>query len=1307
MEGITLVPGWEDRMKIEIRILMLFFLLAPFAVCEETTEAPAEPATSLRWEDPTVFGINKRAPHAPLHLYNDPESARMGVTHASPYSTLLNGAWAFSWHPHPDAAPDDFFKVDADLSDWVNIPVPGNWQLYGFGKPIYTNVKHPWSTERATPPSIPHDNNPVGLYSTTFAVPGLWRDRSVFLLFEGVQSAFDLWINGQWVGYSQGSMTPAEFDISSFVRYGRNTLSVRVYRWSDGSYLEDQDFWRLSGIYRDVILYAPPPVRMDDYFVRTPFDENYENAVIETDLYISNSLEIEKEGYQVHAQLLDAAGQLVVEETVDVPALAGSAERVKVELKQAVESPMPWSAEEPDCYRWILSLMDEQNVVVQIESVRVGFRTVEIKEGLLCVNGSPVVIQGVNRHEWNPHRGRTLSRQDMIRDIRLMKRFNINAVRTSHYPNHPLWYDLCDEFGIYVFDEANMESHAFWDRFSMDPVWHPAMKDRAERMVYRDRNHPSVIAWSMGNESGYGPGHHLMIQATRDLDPTRPIHYHPAGDAGEVDIVAPMYPDLEYLETLGRKHEGDRPVIMCEYSHAMGNSCGNLKEYWDLIYSLPGLQGGFIWDWVDQGISMTLYDGRHIWAYGGDFGDEPNDGNFCINGLVQPDRRVEPELWEYKKLIQPVRVEPVSLNEGKLRIHNRYLFKNLEHLQGSWALYGDHDLLQSGDMPILATLPGQAEEIEIPLSLYEGDRCREYWLNLGFKLTKDMPWAEAGHLVAWEQISIAPPDSYVPPEFLDPDGMPRLVVERTEDTISISGGDNRLEFNAREGQLTSWRFCERELIHEGPRLNLWRAPVDNDKPFRSDWKKAGLDRLEHSLRSLSVEEIHPAIVRIEMGIFTAPSGADSGFETTLIYTLFGSGDLMFDLSASPVELKVSCLPRFGLMMALPPGYDKLTWYGRGPHESYPDRKAAASVGLYEGRVADQHFPYLKPQECGNKTDVRWASLSDADGVGLGFYFTEPLNVNAQHFKPDDLARADHAGESPMRQEVFLHLDYLMAGLGTGSCGPATLFEYRVKPGPVNYRIRMKPFAPWTASIDEPLNTAIPVPCTPVISGRETKFIDPVEVSISSACPDAVIRYTLDGSAPGPESSVYDAPFDLDRSATVNARAYRKDVPGPMVSEFFEKVPLHEATGPADANYAPGLNFDYFEGSYDGFEAMKKTLPIHRDKVDGFVLTPRKRDEMFGLRYRGFVSIPKKGVYTFHLLGDDEAELYVSGNRLVSSHWSQGPVQADIGLDEGYHFIELWYYQADGPLDLQVQLSGPDFDKRPLGADSLFYEVKED
>jgi beta-galactosidase/beta-glucuronidase len=1263
----------------------------------------AEDAGPMDWENPAVFDRNKMPPHVPLDYFPDRATALEGRNAISPYVRFLNGAWEFKWAEKPADAIQDFEQVDFDASDWSMIAVPGHWQLQGYGTPYYTDVKHPWTLTKTDPPRIPHDNNPVGLYRTSFAMPAGWEGRRIFLVFEGVQSAFECWINGRKIGYSQGSMTPAEFDITEAVGKGINLLAVKVFRWSDGSYLEDQDFWRLSGIFRDVCIQAAPSFHIADYRIRTEFDADHVNATMKVDVQLQNWSDVEPLSYQLEALLLDPDDREVYRCPIPLPPVLKTDEPIYTTLERKVERPLAWSDEAPQLYTLVLELKDGENSEsVQAEKARVGFRQVTVEGGRLLVNGRPILIRGVNRHEWNPVRGRAVTRHDMLEDILLMKRHNINAVRTSHYPNHPDWYDLCDEYGIYLVDEANVESHAFWDRFTKDPEWFPAMKERAVRMVERDKNHPSVIIWSLGNESGYGPGHDIMALAVRNIDPTRPILYNPAGEAPVVDIVSPMYPGVERLIELGEREDDSRPVIMCEYSHAMGNSCGNLKEYWDAIYRHDRLQGGFIWDWVDQGIFMEKENGSWIWAYGGDFGEEPTSGNFCLNGLVQPDRRVEPELLEYKKQIQPVAVHGVDLAAGKVRVLNRYAFKSLDHLIGRWKLKADDRILESGELPVLQTSPGGLNEIVIPYDPPPAETDTEYWLDIDFYLKESTSWAEAGHEVAWEQLTL--PLFHPGKEMLELSGMPSLHVEEKEEQIFISGRDFRLEFRSSTGMMRSWYFQGVQLVKEGPQLNLWRAPLDNDVGFMHDWRKAGLDRLESDLLRFEVKTIHPQVVQVRSRTFNAPAGTESGFESEMTFTIFGSGDVILDHMVAPVALELDTLPRLGVRMKIPGGFENMSWYGRGPEESYPDRKTGYRVDLHAGRVADQYVPYLRPQDNGNKTDVRWISLCNEEGLGLAVFAAPLLNVSAHHFTAEDLIRARHANELRIRDDIFLNLDHMQAGLGTGSCGPDTLFKYRIKPERTHYRLRMKPVAGW---IDPPMvlhKQKLPVPRPPVLAASARRFIEPATVTLSAVPPESKIHYSLDGSEPDLDSAVYNVPFLVLKSGTLKARSFLQGIPGPVTEETFERLEIRPARA-MEEETTPGLHYDYYEVRFGPLSEIKKKLPVARGIAERIDLENRKRDREFAIRFRGFFQAFETGVYAFRLQGDDVVEMKLHEEAILSTDWEQGEKEALIGLEAGLHPLEIWFIQGEGPFELNLRYRGPGSPLQPVPPEALHHVEK--
>jgi beta-galactosidase len=1155
------------------------------------------------WENPSVVGRNKEPAHATLVPYPEEGTALKGGRDASPYLKPLNGPWKFSLAPNPASAPEGFHNMGFDDAAWDSINVPSNWQIEGLDRgydpPIYTNVQYPFPIDAL--PGVPWDDNPTGSYRRTFTLPEEWAERQVFLLFEGVDSAFYVWINGEMVGYSQGSRLPAEFNVTPYVHPGENTLAVQVYRWSDGSYLEDQDFWRLSGIYRDVYLWAAPAVHVRDFWVRTDLDAAYRDGVLKVRTTVHNYSDRDVGDHVVEVQLLSADGEPVHAEPMAAKVAIAAAGEVTLDLERPVHSPRKWSDEDPYLYTLLISLKDGAQEVLEVESCKVGFRVVELRDGQIHVNGRPILLKGVNRHEHDPDTGHTVSVASMVQDIRLMKQFNVNAVRTCHYPDDPRWYDLCDQYGIFIFDEANVESHGVWDRLAKDPEWETAFLERAVRMVERDKNHPCVIVWSLGNESGYGPNHDVMADWIHEKDPTRLVHYHPAGEQGAsiVDVLGPMYPPVSRIIQMAQDRKETRPVVMCEYAHSMGNSTGNLKEYWEAIETYKRLQGGFIWDWVDQGIRQVTDDGadpalevqsgaeesppKEWFAYGGDFGYEPNDGNFCINGLIWPDRVPHPGLWEHKKILEPVRVEPVDLATGDVRVTNKYTFSDLSGLDIAWTLSADGEVLQSGELARLDTPAGAEEIVKVPVREPELKPGTDYWLKLSFTLAGDTLWAEQGHEVAWAQFKM-PYDIPDGPR-LDPGSESALQFAESEAEVAVSGQDFDLVFDKASGRITSWEYQGQELLDLGPGLNIWRAPTDNDANTWGDqrmavrWREAGLDRLGESVESVTARQVDAQTVAItahascgadldaaavqaerwgtmlqglvwgiahvvneeqlralclqfdldydsldgvrkrekvaamiaeldradrisellkvlyqfatqlmsdaepnemvqelakyqdmspgELRASFAPQGK-THLGTEYTYTIYGSGDIVLETHVVPSE-GLPPLPRIGLQMSLPGGYENFSWYGRGPHESYADRKQGAPVGVYAGTVDEQYVPYIMPQENGNKTDVRWAALTNETGVGLLAVGLDAgrdwpwLNVSAHHFTTQDLTEADHTYELERRDEVTLNLDYAQGGLGNGSCGPGVLPQYLLQPEEVSFTIRLRPFSVGTSS----------------------------------------------------------------------------------------------------------------------------------------------------------------------------------------------------------------------------------------------------
>jgi beta-galactosidase len=1045
---------------------------------------------SSDWNNPAVIGRNKEPGHATSVPYADEAEALTGNPEASSYFRSLNGDWQFSYAPNPASAPEQFFEPGFETDKWDTIPVPSNWEMKGYGKPIYINWGYPFPQDgipRTDPqmakdwplPPIPEDDGPVGCYRRTFSVPKSWDGRQVFVLFEGVDSAFHLWVNGREVGYSQGSRLPAEFNITPYVHSGENILAARVYRYCDGSYLEDQDYWRLSGIYRDVYLWAAPNVHVRDFFVRTELDEAYQDGMLRVRVKVRNCGSEDVTGCLLEARLLEAQSERPVGESATAVSVKAKGE-VSLDLEQVIVSPKKWSAEAPNLYTLLIALKDDAGNLLEVERCSAGFRQIEIKNGQILVNGVPVTFKGVNRHEHDPDTGHALTVESMIDDIRLMKQFNFNAVRTSHYPNDPRWYDLCDEYGLYIIDEANVETHATLGKLSNDPCWAAAFVERGARMVERDKNHPCVVMWSLGNESGSGPNHAAMAGWIHEYDPTRPVHYEGAtgwgghyagpGDAPYVDVVSVMYPSIDKIVELAQTPGEARPLIMCEYAHAMGNSCGNLREYWNAIEANERLQGGFIWDWVDQGIRQVAEDGEVWFAYGGDFGDNPNDGPYCINGIVFPDRRIQPAMWECKKVMQPVKVTPVDLLTGKVRVTNAYHFSDLSGLDIAWKLTANGELLQSGTLERLDAPPGESVIVCVPFEQPELRPGAEYWLTLSFSLAQETSWAKKGHEVAWEQFRVPFAVPELPALLASDTDMPEVALEDAGQVVTVRGPEFELVFDKLAGTISSWQYRGQGLVRRGPLFNAWRAPTDNDRgaswtlELAKEWYKAGLDRLGHAVKDVAVTRIAPQAIGIVAHSRVSALDRAGGFDCTYTYTICGSGDVLLKIQVLPSR-NLPPLPRVGLQMVLPGGYGTFTWYGRGPHESYVDRKEGAQVGVYSGTVDEQYVPYVVPQENGNKTDVRWAALTDDVGSGLlvaGAAEDQEgpalIEVSVHHFRTEDLASAKHTYELERRDDITLDLDYRQAGLGGASCGPPTLPQYVVIPEPVEYTLRLRPFS---------------------------------------------------------------------------------------------------------------------------------------------------------------------------------------------------------------------------------------------------------
>ena len=1136
------------------------------------------------WENEQVIHINIEPPRATFVPFPNANAALAGDRESSPFFRSLDGAWEFNWVPKPEDRPTNFSQTDFDDSAWKTIDVPSNWEMKGYGVPIYLGSGY---TFKMDPPRVTDEpptnwtafaqRDPVGSYRRTFELPADWAGRRVFIHFDGVESAFYLWVNGRRVGYSQDSRTPAEFDLTGYLQPGTNQLAVEVYRWSDGSYLEDQDKWRMSGIFRPVYLYSTAGARIRDFAVRTELDSNYCDATLQIKPELADYSGRAITNWTVRAQLYDASGKPVFKDELshgagEILNLNYSAKILDDRMPQrgepkfawlegSVKNPAKWTAETPNLYMLMLTLCDADGKVVEADSCQVGFRKIEIRNGRFLINGQPIRIRGVNRHEIDPDTGYALATERMVQDITLMKQANINAVRTCHYPDDPCWYDLCDHYGIYVLDEANICTHGTRGLLANDPRWHNAFLDRTIRMAERDKNHPSVIIWSMGNESGYGPNFAAISGWLHAFDPTRPVHYEGAQgkpvDPPTVDIIGRFYPRLtteayvkpdapwntrwDKLLEIAQHTNDNRPVLATEYAHAMGNAVGNLQEYWDEIYSNPRLLGGFIWEWVDQGLHKTAPDGTVFTALGGDFGDMPNHGGFCIKGLVFGDRTVQPKYWEVKKVYQPVLIEPVSPNvfvaadvsprnssmvrrltsaatsfSGPviIKVTNRNSFMNLDEYEVRWSVTSDGEVLQSGVLNPVDCGPGKQVEVKIPVepvqklshetgapasgparkTYHAGSdqpslgsfrlrtasprqvgvagtgapiKSGEYWLRVSFHTRTNELWSPAGYEIAWEQMQLAvkiPKSGGGAPRRLEIGGSQSSPLRKLEngDTVQVTGTNFTATFNRSAGTLTSLVYGGREMLAlnepsrdgrdgttniAGPILQVWRAPTDNDKGFGNwlarDWRQAGLDHVERRVDSFEVNQPKPNEVRVT--VVATSTATDGAFVHRVIWTVRGDGSLDMDNEFKPSG-KLPPLPRIGVVMRVAGAFENLRWYGRGPWENYSDRKRSADVGIWPDTVAGQYVPYVKPQETGNKEDVRWLTLTDTNGTGLLVVAEEkPLAMSAIHFTAADLAAVRHNYELKPRPEVVLSLDARQSGLGDSSCGPGVLERYAVLP----------------------------------------------------------------------------------------------------------------------------------------------------------------------------------------------------------------------------------------------------------------------
>jgi beta-galactosidase/beta-glucuronidase len=1010
-------------------------------------DAPGGGAADGRpeWQDPTIVERGREPMHVPIDV---PGSIRS-----------LDGPWRFRWAPSPLEAADGFEAEDFDDADWEQVAVPSHWQLIGAGHdvPMYTNVQWPFPHDGW--PRVPDDDNPTGSYRRTFDVPAEWLGDRVYLQFGGIDCAGWVWINGVEVGYSTDSKLPAEFDVSRLVRAGSNTVAVRVVKYAAASYVEDQDMWWLSGLYRSVHLRRAPAVHLRDHRVSTRI-EREGDAVVRIEVDVRGRPDALISGTLVTARLLDADGTPVLAEPLTSEVRPSGRQRATLVLEGTVPEPRLWSADDPYLHRLELTNSAPDGVVREVVHATVGFRQVDVVAGQLRVNGRPVVIRGVNRHEFDPDTGRAITTESMRRDIVLMKQHGINAVRTSHYPNDERWYDLCDQYGLYLFDEANIESHGLWGKPASDPEFLSIFLARVQRMVQRDRNHPSVIAWSLGNECGYGTAHEAAAAWVHAADPTRPVHYEPAGDRASVDVVSLMYPGVAELVAEAAKVD-PRPIVMCEYAHSMGNSTGNLGEYWDAVDRHARLNGGFIWDWVDQGLRrIDPRTGTSHWAYGGEFGDVPNDGVFCLNGLTWPDRSLKPALVEVKKVHEPVRVRwPDVTDPWRFEIENRRDHADLGDLVCFWEVVIDDESHGSAEISLAPVTPGERALVVIDrpdVMLQPGDD--DAWLNLSIRLAADAPWAPEGHEVAWAQHELTRVAPAPVPEPSTSTVRGRLASRRSV-SVELGGTSVRIEVDERTGRLVRLRRGDRDFLWGESTIELWRAPTDNDESrwgeqqLAASWRAAGLDRLVQRVGGI---EDDGRVITVHSTL-APPEGGGTRVDAVQRFWVSDEGLAVLETTLDP-HVDVVSLPRVGVAFELPPGSDHAIWYGLGPHENYVDRRRGARMGWWAQELGELETPYERPQEHGNRTGVRWVTAVGGSGTFLSLMGTSgrSLEMSLHRHTSADLTAARHWHEVPVRSGPVLHLDVGQCGLGNASCGPDVLSQYLLKPEPVTFTLAMLP-----------------------------------------------------------------------------------------------------------------------------------------------------------------------------------------------------------------------------------------------------------
>lgn len=1002
------------------------------------------------WENHQIDGINRMPARAHFLTFPSKEKALLNNNRYTHAFKNLNGVWKFMFLDAPEYSPEGFFNSDFDVTKMDDIIVPGNWQLQGYGKMHYSDL---WYNFPINPPYVPTEN-PTGIYKRTFFVEESYRDKKIIIRFCGVDSAYHLWINGKEVGYSKVARNESEFDITDLIRVGEeNDVTVRVYQWSDGTYLEDQDMWWESGIFRDVELIGVPKDGINDYKVIADLDDEYKNGIFKVEAFLRTTKEV-----NVTFELVDAGENTVFTKTV-------VAKEGKACIDEVIADVNHWTAETPYLYKLFMTVEDDGQIIEVIPQ-NVGFRNIRLNGETFLVNGVAIKFKGVNRHDYSPQNGRVVSREEIEKDIILMKQFNINAIRTSHYPNSYYLYDLCDEYGMYLIAETDLECHGFeltgdYKWITDDPSWELAYVSRMTRMIERDKNHPAIIFWSLGNESAFGCNFRKMTDVAHEMDPTRLVHYEGDFDVESADVYSTMYtwienPKKPYLmKDIIEKSK--KPHIHCEYCHAMGNGPGNLKDYQDLVYAHDKLQGGFVWEWFDHGIESFTESGEKYYRYGGDFGDDPSNKDFCIDGLIMPDRTPSPGLYEYKKVIEPITTTAVDIQKGIINLLSRYDFANLDRFNLVYKVMEDDVILQTGFMAVPSIEARANKDITLPydLSVIKVKPGAHYYVNISYQLREDTSYASSGHELATAQFELP---LYKEGIMVRPEGI--LNVEKEHTTLHVKGANFSLDFNLVNGNLMNIVRDGMQVLSKGPRLTLWRAPISNDMEIIDKLKKVYFLHLEHEVVMNIDYHMEGNILKVEVDTINSTTNSAWHFKTKYVYTVCPSGDILIDVEGTPsgrVDLAPDMLPRIGVSMHLDKSMEHVRYFGMGPGENYADSKEAAQMGLYANTVDGLFTNYVIPQENGNHMGCKWVSMTNDRGMGLLASTEGDFNFSASWYEDKDLDDAKHTCDLVKRDYIVFNVDYKQNALGTNSCGQWQLDKYRAKFEDFKLSFRLTPF----------------------------------------------------------------------------------------------------------------------------------------------------------------------------------------------------------------------------------------------------------